>query len=268
MTENTAAANAIIPALSSEIRAVIFDYGNTLVPFGRVEVDAFDERLAAFLRHRFGSFNESLYHELRERDRLAPYLGDPPEYRESNLHRMVLDLYTTLYGHAPTPEEVAEIIETRRAIFVDIVKMSPETRRILRALRGQYRLGLLSNYPDGEAIRLSLAKNQADTLLDAILVSGDLGRVKPHPDVFRAITRALNVSPEQCLFIGDNWLADVQGARKAGMITMRFVRWVPPERFEPAPGDLPPHGEIDDLSASLALLSRRLPVAGDVANHG
>ena len=268
MTDNTA--SAIISALpqTRDIRAIIFDYGNTLIPFGRAEVDAFDTRLAVFLREHSGPFDENRYHELRERDRLAPYQGSPPQYRESDLHRMVGHLFETLYGFPPAPQVLHEIIEFRREIFVGIVNMSPDTRNLLRKLRNRFRVGLLSNYPGGEAIRRSLIKNRADALFDAVLVSGDLGLVKPHPAIFRAVTQALGVSPQHCLYVGDNWLADVQGARQAGMITLRFVRWVPPERFDPMPGDLPPHAEISNLESLFTLLPEYFPTAGDPARHG
>lgn len=265
-----AATPGIIPpfANTETIRAVIFDYGNTLIPFGRAEVDAFDSRLAAFLRHRFGPFDEARYHEVRGQDRLAPYRGAPPAYQENDLQQMVEHLFEALYGQPPTPETVREIIDIRRKIFVDLVDMAPETRDLLRKLRERFRLGLLSNYPDGEAIRRSLIRNRADALFDAVIVSGDLGLVKPHPEVFRTVIRALDVSPNQCLFIGDNWLADVQGARRAGMTTFHLVRWVPPERFEPLPGDLPPHAEIRELETLLTLLHEQPAAVGDPARRG
>lgn len=265
-----AAAPGIIPALANtrSIRAVIFDYGNTLIPFGRAEVDSFDSRLAAYLRSRFGPFDAIRYHEVREQDRLAPYQGSPPAYRESDLYSMVGRLFEVLFGGPPDPEILREIIEIRRQIFADIAVMASETRDLLQKLRGRFRLGLLSNYPDGEAIRRSLARNRADTLFDAVVVSGDLGLVKPHPEVFRAVTRALDAPPHQCLFVGDNWLADVQGARRAGMTTLHFVRWIPPECFDPMPDDLLPHAEISDLSCLLTMLPEHPLVAGDPACHG
>ncbi len=256
------------PPVSHTVQAIVFDYGNTLIPFGRAEVDRFDIRLKTFLQQQFGPFDELQYHRICERDRLAPYQGNPPAYRESDLNQMVGDLFAALYRRPPIPEELQDIIRFRRAVFVEITDMAGETRDILKDLRADYRLGLLSNYPDGEAIRQSLRKNKADLLFDAVLVSGDIGLVKPHPEVFRQILRSLDIHPSQCLFVGDNWLADVQGARRAGMIACHFTKWVPPERFDPTPEDLLPHATIRDLSELRLLLPTRTNCQGNIAPHG
>ena len=115
-------------------------------------------------------------------------------------------------------------------------------------------MALLSNYPDGDAIRASLDDTGIAPFLEHALVSGDLGLCKPHPDVFRAVLDALALPPEAVLFVGDNWLADVQGARRAGMQVAHFRRWIPPEHFPEQPGDVSPHVSVATLGELLPLL--------------
>jgi putative hydrolase of the HAD superfamily len=137
---------------------------------------------------------------------------------------------------------------------VEVVRAEPDVAAFLRRLRTRYAVGLLSNYPDGVAIRASLANVGLSACFDSVVVSGDIGLVKPHPDVFSASMKELGVKPEQTLFVGDNWLADVQGAKRAGMYAAHFTRWTPPEHFERRPDDLEPDFSIDRLQELMPLL--------------
>ena len=64
---------------------ILFDYGNTLIEFSRAQIGCVDEALAAMLERRFGPVDRTRLTATRDRDRLAPYAGDPPEYRENQL---------------------------------------------------------------------------------------------------------------------------------------------------------------------------------------
>jgi putative hydrolase of the HAD superfamily len=57
-----------------------------------------------------------------------------------------------------------------------------------------------------------------------ILVEGELGFGKPDRRVFERALRGLGVAPEQAWMVGDNLVADVQGAREAGVHTV----WIDP----------------------------------------
>ena len=46
-----------------------------------------------------------------------------------------------------------------------------------------------------------------------------MGLRKPDPEIFNLACKQLDVFPEQCVFIGDNELADIQGAKNVGMKT-------------------------------------------------
>lgn len=59
-------------------------------------------------------------------------------------------------------------------------------------------------------------------MVDAILISETEGLRKPDPALFRRAARRLGARPEDCLFVGDNPVADVLGAAAAGMKTAWF----------------------------------------------
>lgn len=240
--------------LFSNIKAVVFDYGNTLIAFGRAQVDEFDRRLGKVIEARYGGFDRNRYAAHRNADRMAPYAGDPPAYRESDPAEMTAALIRDLYVREPRADELAALLEARRAAFIAVVEAEPAVAVLLAALRKRFKLGLLSNYPDGVAIRKSMDRMRLTAHFDSVVVSGDLGLVKPHPDTFAASLRELGTTPEETLFVGDNWLADVQGAKRAGMPVVHFTRWAPPEHFDRLPGDVEPDAIISRLEELIPLL--------------
>ena len=240
--------------LFPNIKAVVFDYGNTLIAFGRRQVDEFDRQLGAALEARYGAFDRDKYNAHRNADRMAPYAGHPPAYRESDPLEMTAAMIRALYGIEPAPEDLAALLEVRRAAFVDVVNAEPSLKPLLAAVGDRHALGLLSNYPDGAAIRESMSMTGLAPHFKSVVVSGDVGWVKPHPDVFARSLAELSAAPEETLFVGDNWLADVQGAKRAGMRVVHFTRWTPPEHFDRHPGDALPDATITGLEELLPML--------------
>jgi putative hydrolase of the HAD superfamily len=59
---------------------------------------------------------------------------------------------------------------------------------------------------------------------DAVVVTGELPAGKPDPRAFAAILEALEVAPEQAVFVGDHPIADVQGAAQAGLYSIQVLR--------------------------------------------
>jgi putative hydrolase of the HAD superfamily len=92
----------------------------------------------------------------------------------------------------------------------------PDARPALEeARRRGYRVGVLSNFTlldlPGSLRALGLGE-----WVDVALSAAMIGTAKPAPEAYRAITRALGVAPEACLFIDDR-AECVEGARRVGM---------------------------------------------------
>jgi putative hydrolase of the HAD superfamily len=56
----------------------------------------------------------------------------------------------------------------------------------------------------------------------SITDSGIIGHEKPHPAIFAAALRTMNVEPERALYVGDVYAIDYLGARNAGMEAVLF----------------------------------------------
>ncbi len=91
-----------------------------------------------------------------------------------------------------------------------------DAMRLLPALKDRgYPLALISNrdkpYQE-EAQALGLG-----TFFDLVLAGGELDMWKPEPHIFVHACQQLNVLPTETTYVGDNYFADVIGARRAGL---------------------------------------------------
>jgi len=239
--------------VSENLRAILFDYGNTLIEFSRPQVEICDRALASALEARFGAVDYEALKAIRDRDRARPY--QPPEYRENDLPTITRNLIQGLFEMDPTPELLDEVRDVRHRVFVDVIEAPEYLADLLSRLKRRFLLGVVSNYPDGDSIRESLDRVGVRNHFDTIVVSGDHGRAKPHPEPFQRALVALNVEPEESLFVGDNWVADIQGAKRLGLGAVLTTQWMPPEDIPRKPGDAEPDAVIGHLSEILQLVN-------------
>ncbi|QIG40250.1 HAD family hydrolase [Microbacterium sp. 4R-513] len=126
-------------------------------------------------------------------------------------------------------------------------ELYPESREVLAALRERgIRIAIITNGPTG----LQRAKVDAvglGDLVDAVIVSGEHGVEKPEAEIFEIALGMLGLGADEALHIGDNQVADVEGARRAGL---RAV-WI--NRVE-AVQDCEPDAVVTELRGLLDLL--------------
>jgi HAD superfamily hydrolase (TIGR01509 family) len=54
-----------------------------------------------------------------------------------------------------------------------------------------------------------------------MVISGEVGHVKPHPEIFQILLERIGRTAEECLFIDDS-LTNIQQAQKIGFATVHF----------------------------------------------
>jgi putative hydrolase of the HAD superfamily len=128
----------------------------------------------------------------------------------------------------------------------------PDVPAVLRELGARYRLGIVSNYPFGPVVSGSLERMGVADVFEAVIVSGEIGWSKPHPEIFRQALAAMDADPARTLFVGDNPIADMQGAKRAGLATA----WYAPGRAAAVPDDADVH--IEQLGDLLPWCEARL----------
>ena len=84
-----------------------------------------------------------------------------------------------------------------------------------------YKLGLVSNgkspFQENNFYALGLKE-----FFSTIIVSEAVGMRKPDRQIFEYACRELGCTPNECIFVGDNPKADIEGANNAGMKTIFF----------------------------------------------
>lgn len=92
-----------------------------------------------------------------------------------------------------------------------------DTFTVLAAVRARYKVGILTN-GFTTLQRGKISRYRLDEQVDFTLVSEEAGYHKPDKRLFwAALKLAGEVAPEQALYVGDNLIADIQGAQEAGM---------------------------------------------------
>ena len=263
------------------VSAITFDFGNTLVRVGkaglRSVVDDTADALAAGGRVQDRAGFIQVWAEERDRQ----FAEDVPEFREPDIPRRAIRVLARTRGMpAPPagarwddaaaarlvdPAEVEAVVDIYSRAFVDRISPVDDALDTLQRLAGRgFALGILSNWPLAVSIDRFAAAHGWLPFLRAVVVSERVGTIKPHPRIFRAAEAALGSGPGATLHVGDDWAADVVGARRAGwraayvrnrqhdtpLPTSERSMGTPADGSDPVTADL----EIDELAELDALV--------------
>lgn len=256
--------------------AITFDFGNTLVPVRHDALRRVVERTAEAVCARCGPFSLNAFLAVWAEERDRQFAEDVPEFREVNLDQRLVRVLARLRGLPPPPrnerwddlaaarlsqaEEIAWSVDVYSQAFVDLIPAPPEVGPLLERLGRRYRLAVLSNWPLALTIDRFVEAAGWDPWLAGVVVSQRVGTIKPHPDIFRVAEGLLAAPPSAILHVGDDWAADVVGAREAGWHAAYLRR---PPGDTPLPESAPDDRVTADLEiAALTDLERALVEVG------
>lgn len=100
-------------------------------------------------------------------------------------------------------------------------KLDNEVIAIAEELRTKYRMALLSNAPT-TLIRALIAEHDLERLFHEIVISSEVGMVKPNADIFEFTLKKLGVNPSETIFIDDNE-KHVRAAEAVGIKSIQFI---------------------------------------------
>jgi len=202
----------------SQIRAVFFDAGNTLL-YPRLDERARDLAAAGFpatVEHFHAA-------ERQAKKKLDEWLW--PQIRRREVPRTIDHYYwseylRTLMGLIGAPEaDHTRLIALVAGGFSDIRCWSivmPETPGYLASLKDRgYFLGVISNSVG--TLEDQLKHEGLRDYFQAVFDSAVVGVEKPHPEIFQLALRSAGVRPQEAVFVGDTYATDIGGAQLAGL---------------------------------------------------
>jgi len=110
----------------------------------------------------------------------------------------------------------AELMAAMRVEYAAGPPLRPGARDVVEGLRRRMPLGVASN-TDGDLVRLALDHVGLLEAFAVIASGADIGRAKPHPDVYLVACRGLGVEPRLAVAFEDS-PAGVRAAKAAGMV--------------------------------------------------
>ncbi|NLF87914.1 HAD family hydrolase [Candidatus Bathyarchaeota archaeon] len=108
--------------------------------------------------------------------------------------------------------------------FSKYVKIDDDAEATLKALKANYRLGMISNFAIPECVLKLLKTGGVDRFFDVIVVSGAVNRRKPHEEIFKSTLKLMNLKADETVFVGDTIDADIEGAKAIGMSAIYIER--------------------------------------------
>jgi putative hydrolase of the HAD superfamily len=127
-------------------------------------------------------------------------------------------------GEEPDEGVFDGMFEELYAHFADpgVWALYPEAEGVLEALRGRYKLGMVSNFD--RRLYAVLEHLGIRGCFETIVISSELGVDKPDVRMFSTALDALGVTPGETVYAGDDPEQDWLGAAAAGLHVYRFER--------------------------------------------
>ncbi|MBL8057636.1 MAG: HAD family hydrolase [Anaerolineales bacterium] len=170
--------------------------------------------------------------------------ADTPEFWRRHAQRQVAAFELNDARGQTLADQVNQLFIER---YRPLNRVAADVRPTLEGLRAAgYTVGLVSNrsQPLGPiAAEIGLAD-----LFHVTLAAGEIGSFKPDPQIFLKAVDLAGCAPAQAAYVGDNFYADIEGARGAGLQPVL----IDPRGLFPDPG-CPVLTTIGDLAGLLGL---------------
>lgn len=156
------------------IKAVIFDF------FGVIVGDGFDAtyRIAGGDSHKDKLFIEQLL------DKANRALISPQEFQEQICTHLGI-----------SAERYIEAVNRSENINMELLGY-------IKSLRASYKTAILSNVNKG-GLERRLNTGTLDEYFDVVVASGEVGYIKPEPQIYELTAKKLGVQVGECVFIDD-----------------------------------------------------------------
>jgi putative hydrolase of the HAD superfamily len=160
------------------------------------------------------------------------------------------------FGVEVSDPELDRFLEAEHVAWEPARVLGSTTHAMLEALRSRgLKLALVSNaFDPGWLLRRDLQQMGIAERIDFAVFSSEVGKRKPHPEIFERALSALDASAEEAIFVGDRLFEDVRGAAELGMTTVQAVWFRADENPDGAEPDYQAFTQMDVLNVADRLL--------------
>lgn len=211
------------PEALGTVRAVLFDLDDTLFDHRRSARQAvlclreLSPALAAAPFEQVERTNRAILDEVH--DQVLAGTIDPDEARVLRMARVF-----AAFGDPISAARAGEIADAYRLAYCTDWRAVPGAGDLLRALRACHlRLGVVTNNLVSEQVQ-KMERLGFSPLVDALVVSEEVGSIKPDPRIFHVALERLGTRREDAVMVGDAWQADIVGAGRAGIAAVWLDR--------------------------------------------
>ena len=201
--------------MTSPIKAIIFDFGNVLIEWN-----------PRFVYQRFFSNNPDGMERFLKEVNFADWNLQQDKGRPFVEGVAALSQQFPHYSH---------LIQAYHAHWIDSIgEPVAGAVHILKQLKqAGYPIYGLSNF-SAETFPYIRKKHNFFDLLDDMVISGEVGYVKPQPEIYQILLDKIGRPAQECLFI-DDALPNIQQAQRMGFAVVHFQS---PEQLETSLRDL------------------------------
>ena len=201
--------------MASQYKNLFFDLDDTLWAFSLNARDTFEEMYHKYDYDRFFRSFQHFYtlYQHRNVELWEKYGRGQVSKEELNRQRFLYPL------EAVGARDVA-LAEAFSDDFFSVIptknRLMPHAYEVLEYLAGKYNLYILSNgFRELQSRKMRSAG--VDGYFKKVILSEDLGVLKPWPAIFNFALSATQSELRESLMIGDSWEADITGAHGVGM---------------------------------------------------
>jgi HAD superfamily hydrolase (TIGR01549 family) len=125
----------------------------------------------------------------------------------------------------PLPETIvlSRWVDRFGELIAQAAEMVDGADEVVEELARHARLAIVSNYPHAPVVYGTLARLGLRPHFHAIVVSSELGWLKPHPELYRTALARIGARAEETVFVGDDLDNDVRAPKALGLRTAWFT---------------------------------------------
>jgi len=207
----------------ARVKGILFDLGDTILDFGVLDTKGLFVRGARLAYRRLQELNQPVppfraFHRMQLRAVRFHYFLSRVRRREFNSLKL-LRRQCRKMGQDVTSEQLLELAWLYYWPLSRCATVEDGAREFLTELRDSgLKLALVSNtFVPGEVLDRHLEMLGLLELFPQRIYSCDVHYRKPDGRIFRLALERAGIQASEGMFVGDNLVADIRGARRAGL---------------------------------------------------